>query len=220
METRAKLTAWDLLASLGDSAAVVDEAYRIVWAREPLLDNFEPGVTAIGKPCYEVFAGRTSPCGRGCPVGPVFATGRPQMRMREGQGPDGRTIRREARAWPIMDRRGRIVFVARVSYDVAPRENEQTGQSRQLADMHRAIEDMTRLEIDELPFQPDPQAALTKRELEVLRLLAQGLSNPGIAKTLTISLNTVKRHVLNIFNKLGVNDRTQAAVWAARQNLV
>ena len=63
-------------------------------------------------------------------------------------------------------------------------------------------------------------APLTGRELEVLRLVAQGATNAEIADLLEISPHTVKSHVIHIFNKLGVSDRTQAAVWAARHRLV
>jgi len=61
---------------------------------------------------------------------------------------------------------------------------------------------------------------LTNRELEVLRMVAQGNTNTEISSHLEISPHTVKSHVIHIFNKVGVNDRTQAAVWATRQNLV
>ena len=61
---------------------------------------------------------------------------------------------------------------------------------------------------------------LTTREIEVLRLLAEGFTNGEISDMLTISPHTVKSHVIHIFNKLGVNDRTQAAVWAAKSNLI
>ncbi|MCI5124820.1 MAG: hypothetical protein D3925_10155 [Candidatus Electrothrix sp. AR5] len=61
---------------------------------------------------------------------------------------------------------------------------------------------------------------LTKREVEVLRLLAKGLSNPAIAATLSISQHTVKSHVTHIYDKLGVNDRAQAAVWASRHKVI
>jgi NarL family two-component system response regulator LiaR len=60
---------------------------------------------------------------------------------------------------------------------------------------------------------------LTERELEVLRLLAQGLSNREIARTFVISEKTVKTHVSNILAKLHLADRTQAALFAVRRGL-
>lgn len=62
--------------------------------------------------------------------------------------------------------------------------------------------------------------ALTKREIEVLKLLAEGLFNKEIAYMLDISEKTVKNHVSNIFKKINVSDRTQAAVYAIKNNLV
>ena len=62
--------------------------------------------------------------------------------------------------------------------------------------------------------------SLTKRELDVLKLLAVGMFNKEVGKRLEISERTVKNHVSNIFKKLGVTDRTQAAVFAIRNNLV
>lgn len=61
---------------------------------------------------------------------------------------------------------------------------------------------------------------LTPREQEVLRLLATGLSNREIAQVLLVSEGTVKTHVEHVIGKLGVSDRVQAAVWAARQGIV
>ncbi len=62
--------------------------------------------------------------------------------------------------------------------------------------------------------------SLTKRELEVLKNLAIGMYNKEIATNLEISERTVKNHVSNIFKKIGVSDRTQAAVFAIRNNLI
>ena len=60
---------------------------------------------------------------------------------------------------------------------------------------------------------------LTQREGEVLRQLANGLTNKQIAEVLHISYETVKEHVQHILLKIGVTDRTQAAVWAVRKGL-
>ncbi|MCH5270635.1 MAG: response regulator transcription factor [Lachnospiraceae bacterium] len=62
--------------------------------------------------------------------------------------------------------------------------------------------------------------SLTKRELEVLIKIANGMSNKEIANHLNISERTVKNHISNIFKKIDVSDRTQAAVFAIRNNLI
>ena len=66
---------------------------------------------------------------------------------------------------------------------------------------------------------PDYPDGLTQREVEVLRLIALGKSNREIAVELTISLNTVLRHVSHIFAKTGVANRTEAVGYAVRQGL-
>ncbi|BAV02103.1 response regulator transcription factor [Lactococcus formosensis] len=68
--------------------------------------------------------------------------------------------------------------------------------------------------------KPELYDNLSKREMEVLKILAQGFSNQEIADQLFISLKTVKTHVSNIFNKLEVNDRTQATIYAIQHKLV
>jgi len=66
----------------------------------------------------------------------------------------------------------------------------------------------------------DIEVPISKRESEVLKQLAFGLTNKEIAQALGISCETVKDHVQRILRKLDVTDRTQAAVWAVRMNLV
>ncbi|MEN1759731.1 response regulator transcription factor [Anoxynatronum sibiricum] len=67
--------------------------------------------------------------------------------------------------------------------------------------------------------QETHKAQLTKREYEILTLIADGLNNREIANTLFISEKTVKNHVSNIFKKIKVNDRTQAAIYAYRNKI-
>ena len=74
-----------------------------------------------------------------------------------------------------------------------------------------------------LDKRADPTAddvPLTKREYQVLRHLAHGLSNREIGKSLDISIETVKEHVQNILRKLDASDRTEVAVWAVKRGLV
>ena len=65
-----------------------------------------------------------------------------------------------------------------------------------------------------------PLSQLTPRETDVLKGLAQGRSNREIAKALSVSEETVKSHVSNILAKLGLADRTQAAIYALQHHLV
>jgi non-specific serine/threonine protein kinase len=66
----------------------------------------------------------------------------------------------------------------------------------------------------------EAETRLTPRELDVLRLVAQGLSNPDIARRLVLSEHTIHRHLANILHKLGLSSRAAAAAWGVRTGLV
>jgi len=86
--------------------------------------------------------------------------------------------------------------------------------------LHSEIAKKLMAEVAAREGKPEPdQDELTRRELDVLRLIARGLSNQEIAKELTISEKTVKTHVSNILSKLHVDDRTQAAIYALKKGL-
>lgn len=80
--------------------------------------------------------------------------------------------------------------------------------------------------LDEFKQATDPDPAATRRrrlsdrELEVLRLVARGMNNRDVAKALVISENTVKNHMRSILDKLKLRSRTEAAMYAVRENLV
>ena len=67
------------------------------------------------------------------------------------------------------------------------------------------------------PIREDPSEPLSDREIEVLRLLAGGLTNKDIAQALFLSVRTVEAHLRSIFAKLGVRSRTEAALWAVER---
>lgn len=74
--------------------------------------------------------------------------------------------------------------------------------------------------MDEVAGSRKSHETLTARELEILKLVAQGLDNQSIADALTLSDKTVKTHVSNILMKLNLNDRTQAAIYAFKEGIV
>ncbi len=86
---------------------------------------------------------------------------------------------------------------------------------RSAADGHAPLDPrVTRALLPAARTAGQPVDQLSNREAEVLALLGQGLSNLQIARRLAISQHTVKVHIANVFRRIGVNDRTSAALWA------
>ena len=105
--------------------------------------------------------------------------------------------------------------------DVEPRELVRSIRAADAGEtiLHPAV--AARL-VEDVAGRPGaaPARTLTEREREVLGLIARGMANKRIALELGVAEPTVKTHVSNILGKLGVSDRTQAALWAVREGLV
>jgi NarL family two-component system response regulator LiaR len=94
------------------------------------------------------------------------------------------------------------------------------GASRGEATLHPRIAQRLMAEVTAPSQRHDPVAELTAREIEVLKLVAQGMSNAEIAAELVVTERTVKAHVSNLLDKLHLSGRTQAAVYAWREGLM
>jgi two-component system, NarL family, response regulator YdfI len=107
-----------------------------------------------------------------------------------------------------------------ISRDATPQEIEGAVNAVASGLVAIAPGSLVKLLPDAAPFAEDLVESLTDRELEVLDLLAEGLSNKLIAHGLTISEHTVKTHVASIFAKLGASSRTEAVSKAIQRGLV
>ena len=106
--------------------------------------------------------------------------------------------------------------------DAAPEELAVAIRAAHRGEMHLDAAIARRLMASLRPAQStatDPFGDLSPRELEILRLIAEGRANKEIARRLTISERTARTHVSNILRKLGLTSRTQAALLAVRENL-
>jgi ArsR family metal-binding transcriptional regulator/DNA-binding CsgD family transcriptional regulator len=143
----------------------------------------------------------------------AFAGALSQRQTTPDKCPDFSDPIAETIVYPVFDKDGRLSSTIELDIDIEKRDLHEKEQKEGADNLQ---DNRTSPEKDD----PDIQTDLTGREIEVLRLMAEGATNTEISKALSISPHTVKSHVIHIFNKLSVNDRTQAAVWATRNKLV
>ncbi|NMA82654.1 MAG: response regulator transcription factor [Epulopiscium sp.] len=97
-------------------------------------------------------------------------------------------------------------------------EGEKYVQSYMAEQLNQKVKEKDSEKLTSSPI--GEKEGLTKREIQVLKLIAEGLLNKEIGYELCISEKTVKNHISNIFKKLDVNDRTQAAVYAIKHHII
>jgi len=127
--------------------------------------------------------------------------------------------------YPLLDGKGNLISSLSLDIDTTGLRQRIREQALRIKDLEnrleQAVERVPPAAKTASPALPAiPVAPLTDREIEVLGLIAQGYTNNEIGSLLFISPHTVKSHMINIFNKFGVSDRTQAAVLGVRSGLV
>jgi len=129
---------------------------------------------------------------------------------------------RESSVYPIFDEAGHVVDSVSLPISTSKLKNRIEEQYEYILMLEASLRINKQYQRDEGAIKETGanDCDLTRREIEVLRLIAEGYTNNEISGMLFISPHTVKSHMINIFNKLGVSDRTQAAVLATRKNII
>ncbi len=220
----------DILKSLRIPLAVIDNEFRYLWLNREMAWIYQTQPEQVtGKICYKFVPKQAGPC-QDCPVAAVQKSGRREISQKYKDFPGGGRKYGEITAFPIYGPQKKIAATLVMVIDIT---------NKVVADLDAAHQMLTRLMpslqgLIQQPLQPvAPEAVngrserarakennLTQRETQVLHLLTKGYSNTQIASRLEISPHTVKSHVINIFNKLGVSDRTQAAVLATKLQII
>jgi PAS domain S-box-containing protein len=216
---------YEALNGAADGAFVVDEELRIQFWNSAAeeITGFDKGVT-LGQKCYQILQGRDEKsrliCKAYCHVAEKALKSEPvsnyDIRTRTNKG-DRRWLNMSV-ITSKLGGNGEKKMIVHLFRDVTQKKDGEMF-------FRRIVEIAQRYRI--IPFEPGDSKdqdhcidKLTLREREVLTLLARGLSTQEIAEALFISMSTVRNHVQNIFDKLGVHSRPEAIAYAYQNGLI
>jgi PAS domain S-box-containing protein len=229
-EPNGKLSLEQMLAGLGPALfssirtpfGIFDRDCRIVWINKAMAAIHQCDWEMVaGESCRRVFQGCNHVC-NACILKEVIKKGRTMVAEQWADFPGGERRWGEVHAYPVrgLDRSVSavivIVFETTASKHALQQQRDYTELLEQRLSEKENGPRKVNLDGGEMPIC----VKLSRRETDVLRLITEGYTNTQISELLDISANTVKSYVNGVFNKLGVNDRTQAAVLATRNHLV
>jgi DNA-binding CsgD family transcriptional regulator len=212
----AKIMLQALLHGSVEYCSIIDSEYRLVW-----INWNECREDVIGKFCYAVYQQRRKPCAR-CPVRDALDMGQLCVMEKSIKMRDGSQRKGEISAYPVHDSKNSLSYVLKIGQGSTSDEVVRLKGQRSIGDPAASSFPLRQKPppVDESRRALSGETTLTSRERQVLLLLAQGRTNLEIARILTISRHTVKSHVTNVFNKLGVSSRAHATLRAARLELL
>lgn len=212
-----------LLARSADGVFAVDASQRIVFwsaAAEELLGL--PAREVLGKYCYQLILGNDYEghpfCRRDCPAIRAARRGRGVPNYDIACRRDDEEIWLNVSIVPVTGGRGEAKAIHLIR-DVSQRRLSERLAQATIDTVSRFLSATAGADIEGGP-SPAPGPSLTPREIEVLRLLADGLGTPALARKLGLSNATVRNHVQRLLGKLGAHSRLEAVVYAARHRLI
>ncbi len=211
-----------ILESIRAPFGIFDKDFRILWINRALARIHSCNAdSVIGDICYRTFYGCDKVCDN-CFLEEVKSQGHTVVLERSHLFPDGKTRWGEIHAYPVRGKDRSVAAIVVIIFETTSRVDSLAKHKQYaslLADKLQSREDKGQ-PVPSTDQSEEVIEPLSKRETEILRLIVDGYTNPQISEMLSISGNTVKRHISNLFLKLAVNDRTQAAVLAVRKKLI
>jgi len=203
-----------LLTNTADGVCAIGVDGRIVlWNRSAERMLGYPAREVVGRNCCDIFVGRDPAgnrlCYQGCHVQTLVKRGEPvehfQMATRTKAG---KPIWLDISILAVPGARRELTTTVHLFRDVTVAHELETLVRERLAQTRPA------------PDDAQPPSDLTRRELEILRLIVGGANTRAMAEKLHVSSATVRNHVQHILEKLGVHSRLEAAAYATRRGLV
>jgi DNA-binding CsgD family transcriptional regulator len=212
----------DIFEDVPDMAVnLLNRDFTVLWANKMMAQAVEtPLKDMIGRPCYEVWRRRTDPCPV-CMLNVVIETKQPCIMERWLDLPNRERKYAQVRAYPVFDENGSVKHAFEIIIPITNKKDEMR-RRRYIESLEGTVRTMNAgvLALNDRPGNDPGEASLTGRERQIIRLVARGFSNKEIADILLISHDTVKTHLRNIFSKTGASDRTQAAIFGLKHNIV
>jgi len=188
--------------------SVIDKSCRIIWSSREIAEK-----KLIGKFCYNIYQNRKNPCLK-CPMNNIFHENESCHMDKWIDIPPCSNKYAGMRAQPIYDQDVKVIYVIKIGLYFSEMPPIPQKPGNHIKALQQILPPKESLSFQKNHFK------LSRRQHEVLYLISEGYSNNDISNILSISPHTVKTHVINIFNKLNVYDRTHAAVLATRHKLI
>ena len=213
-----------LLSRSADGVFAVDGKQRIVFWSEAAADLLNcPGGQALGRYCYEVVLGRDYEghpfCRRNCPTMRAARRGCGVPNYDIACRRNGDDVWLNVSIVPVPHARPGAAVAIHLVRDISKRRHSERLAQATIDTVSQFMSESDGSELEGGPY-PVPDPSLTSREIEVLRLLADGLGTADLARRLRLSKATVRNHVQRLLAKLGTHSRLEAVLYGARVGLI